>query len=223
VPGPSPWYIEDGASPVDGFTWRHTDRGPLIGKTLLVGADGPVAVLNPYNWVLSLDSSTLLIWSQPGSSGSPTGDVELRIVRPAELAPIEGPPESIDESVGRDMPLLLGGCESSLTRVQTTRVDTDLEATFPDELQRMEELLILCGSSGIRAGSVSAGNLCLLVAMPARSRYRLYPQDWFNNGDFDYGYQWVTRVARDPLTKRIHGEGIRISPFLLDRSLRHIV
>jgi hypothetical protein len=222
VPGPSPWYIEDGASPVEGFTWRRTDEGPLVGKTLLVGADGPVAVLNLYNWVLSLDSSTLLIWSQPGSTGSPTGDVELRIVRPAELAPLEGTPESLDESVGRDTRLLLGGRESSLMRIHTTRVDADLEATFPDELRHMDELLILCDSSGIGAGSVTASNLCLLVARPAKSRYRLYPQDWFNSGALDYGYQWVTRVARDPWTHRIHGEGIRISPFVLDRSLRHL-
>jgi len=63
-------------------------------------------------------------------------------------------------------------------------------------------------------------DLALLVAHPRTSSYRLYSQDWFNSLDLDFGYQWVTRVARHPETGRVHGDGIRIHPFVLDDLLR---
>ena len=48
------------------------------------------------------------------------------------------------------------------------------------------------------------------------------PQDWFNNGQYDFGYQWITRVGRDSKTKRIFGEGIRLGFFRLDETGRNI-
>jgi hypothetical protein len=29
----------------------------------------------------------------------------------------------------------------------------------------------------------------------AKSQVEVFPQDWFNTGDYDFGYQWITRVA----------------------------
>jgi hypothetical protein len=59
-----------------------------------------------------------------------------------------------------------------------------------------------------------------MLLNPGSGTLRLYPQDWFNVGRVDLGYQWVTRAARDPKTGRIHGDGIRIDPFILDDSMR---
>jgi hypothetical protein len=41
------------------------------------------------------------------------------------------------------------------------------------------------------------------------------PQNWFTANKFDIGYQWITRVSRDPATGRIIGGGIRIGSFEL--------
>ena len=49
-----------------------------------------------------------------------------------------------------------------------------------------------------------------------------YPQDWFNKGDADFGYQWITRAIRNPKTNLIEGQGIRISEFILDDTNRQI-
>jgi len=38
----------------------------------------------------------------------------------------------------------------------------------------------------------------------------------------DLSWEWPTRVARDPRTGRIRGDGIRIAPFTLDESLRRL-
>jgi hypothetical protein len=115
----------------------------------------------------------------------------------------------------------LGGSASATVNLATTNIAEELRAEFPTQLEPLEELLILCQSSGIRLQPAwDLGRLALLVANPSQSKYRLYPQDWFNAGGLDYGYQWVTRVVRDSQTGHIHGQGIRIQPFILDDSLR---
>lgn len=82
-------------------------------------------------------------------------------------------------------------------------------------------MLLLCQSSAITPGpQFGHGNLALMLLNPASGTLQLYPLDWFNDGRVDLGYQWVTRVARDPKTGRIHGDGIRIGPFSLDESMR---
>jgi hypothetical protein len=48
------------------------------------------------------------------------------------------------------------------------------------------------------------------------------PQDWFNSGDFDFGYQWITKVVRDSNSGKIVGTGIRLKNFILDESGRQI-
>jgi len=107
--------------------------------------------------------------------------------------------------------------------LNTGVIGEDITAAFPKELQTLEELLILCNSSAVsRPEGMSAG-LALLVARPRQGIFRIYPQDWFNDADLDFGYQWVTRVARDPETGRVFGEGFRIAPFELDDTLCNVV
>jgi hypothetical protein len=47
------------------------------------------------------------------------------------------------------------------------------------------------------------------------------PQQWFNEGNYDFGYQWITRVQRDE-AGQIVGEGIRLGNFRLDQSATQV-
>jgi len=88
APGPSPWYLSAAANPVKGFKWQSAgDNALSSGKTLLVGANGPVAILNFYNYVIPLDDSSLLVWHQRWTGILPTEPVRLLIVRPDQLPP----------------------------------------------------------------------------------------------------------------------------------------
>ena len=108
---------------------------------------------------------------------------------------------------------MLGSPPVAEFKLDTTIVDQDLSASFPEPVEHLEELLLVCRPV--------SWHLALLVAHPAASSYRLYPQDWFSpEAGFDLGYQWVTRVARDPSTGKVCGDGIRIGPFVLDHTLR---
>jgi hypothetical protein len=148
--------------------------------------------------------------------------VELFIIDLPALEPIATPLDPIYERLDAgDAFFVLGGATSANLELQVTDVGNACYAEFPDVMLSMQELLILCHSPMARTSDSSA-NLALMVTEPRASVYRLYPQDWFNNSDLDFSYQWVTRVVRDPNTGRIEGEGFRIPPFELDRSLRAV-
>jgi hypothetical protein len=222
TPGPSPWYLREGDSPVSRFRWRRAGDGNIrAGKTLLEGESGVVTILDFHNYVLPLEDDTLLVWRQRHTDTGPTEPVVMTILQPALLPPLA---DSIDAALDRmkaqDLPILFEGQPQA-----EVRLDTDAAKrtgiNFPAPLHALDELLVLCGSSYANPSpSWECSNLALMLARPREGSIALYPQDWFNSGGLDYGYQWVTRVARDPATAHIHGEGIRISPFVLDDTLR---
>lgn len=218
VPGPTPWYSRAGSPAVEGFHWEQTSEG---GKTLLVGTAGVVAVLGFYNYVMKLDSSTLLIWNQRGGTESEgTQPVDLVVIRPS-LLPTFGDglakeTQQMDETGAR---LALSDKPVASISLKTGIIGADVPSTFPKELEAIEELLILCNSAAISVQGDTKPKLALLIAQPKQSTIRLYPQDWFNSANLDFGYQWVTRVARNPETGRVHGEGFRLDPFELDDTL----
>jgi hypothetical protein len=223
VPGPSPWYLRQDPPVIDGFTWEDAGKGALTsGKTLLVGAQGPVGIFNFYNYVMALDERKLLVWHQRSPFESPTEPVRLLVIEPALLTPFDADLKWLYDGMNaRKAMIALGGVATRVLNLPTTNAQEELTADFPAELKPIEELLVLCNSSGIDLPKGS-GMLSLMVVHPSQASYRLYPQDWFNTGGIDYGYQWVTRVARNPRTHEIHGEGFRIDPFVLDHSLRWI-
>jgi hypothetical protein len=224
APGPSPWYLRHAPPIIDGFSWEQAGEDSLSsGKMLLVGTQGPVGIFNFCNYVMALDERKLLVWHQrPTFLESPTEPVRLLIIEPAVLAPFDTNLKWQYKRMNSGKAMIaLGGAASRVLNLPTTNVQDELTADFPADLKPIEELLILCNSSGIDLPEGS-GMLALMVVHPRQAHYQLYPQDWFNTGGIDYGYQWVTRVARNPRTHEVHGEGFRIDPFVLDHSLRWI-
>jgi hypothetical protein len=226
VPGPSPWYVMQNGPHLPGFKWnRAGETEKTAGVVVLCGSGGAVLALNFHNYVYSLDQDTVLIWHQQyRPQEGPTDPVVLRLFRYREMEPLVG---SLDEvcSAMKNAGLPFASskppfCEIS---IPTVVAGEKRRLMFPDELRGLKELLVLCHSSGIDDSvSWERNNIALLVARPAHGTYQLYPQDWFNGGEFDYGYEWITRVARNSQTGKVHGEGIRIRPFVLDDSLRKL-
>src|SRR5262249_39422467 len=75
------------------------------------------------------------------------------------------------------------------------------KVSFPAPFKDINELLILAQSTA--ASGKFGSNLCLFIVGPASNTVEVVPQDWFNEGPFDYDYQFITRVARDPRTGKI--------------------
>jgi len=95
--------------------------------------------------------------------------------------------------------------------------------TIPDAFREAGELLVVAPSTaGGRRESGYETHLRLWILDLARGHLQIIPQDWFNNGAYDYGYQWVARFARLRLAGDIVGEAIRLGVFRLDQSHRQI-
>ena len=222
VPGPAPWYVRPGSPIVEGFEWQQTTAlFPRRGKTLLVGSAGVVAVIDFYVCAKVIDRSNLLAWYQPRRQGKEEGKpVWMTVFQPRLMTPFDSELSLLEEKMGRaESPLLLSQEPQAKVELTTTRIEEDLPVSFPEELKLLDELLVLCRSSAIDHRADMKVDLALLVANPQLNTFRLYPQDWFNSADLDFGYQWVTRVVRNPKTGHVHGEGFRITPFQLDDSL----
>lgn len=226
APGPSPWYLRGklGPAPPSGYVWMPapSDEKATAGVTLLKNQADVVMFVDYYNYVSALSRDSLLIWhQQPGQN--PSAPVVLRGYRYTDLLGLNAPVEELCALMrARGLPVLTNSRPTFECAWPTTIVDEFVEVQVPEQLEYRDEFLILCSSSAIQRGP-GHGHLALMVASPVEGRIKLYPQDWLNDGQVDLGYQWVTRVARDPRTHSVHGDGIRIGPFVLDETLRNPV
>lgn len=226
APGPTPWYLQS-APAVPGFAWaRAGESGDTAGAVVLRTHGEVVLVLDFHNYVLLIEPDTLLVWHQPYDESSvATLPVVLRTFALGGLRPMTGDLAELCREMRRSKaPFASSDPPAWQVSVSTTVAGRRQDLSLPEPLRSVAELLILCHSSAVKTGPPpDRSNLALMVISPRDGWYELFPQDWFNSAGLDYGYQWVTRVARDPRTGRIHGEGIRIDPFVLDETLRHVL
>jgi hypothetical protein len=224
TPGPSPWALmTDHAARPAGFTWTKAgSSSDSAGVAVLSAPAGPVLLLEFHNYVSILDGEKLLIWHQASYGGGHTPPVFIRGFEYSGARTLQGPMEALSREMrSRKLSHLSAEPPFFEVGVPTSAVDHWEDFTFPEQLRGIEELLILCYSSAIdHDPGGDRNNVALMVARPREGRYRLYPQDWFNGGGYDYSFQGISRVARDPNSGRVYGDGIRIAPFVLGKSLR---
>lgn len=80
---------------------------------------------------------------------------------------------------------------------------------FPSDLENISELFVLANGEETQ----------LYQLLPMDRKVAVYPQRWFNNGPYDFGYQWPMLVARDEKSKDVIGWGMRLGLFVLDSTL----
>ena len=89
----------------------------------------------------------------------------------------------------------------------------------PPELGGIDELLMIAPRSTRSRDEPAAA---VLVLYPQAGLLDVLPQAWYTRAAFDVGPQWIARVARDPRSHRILGEGVRLGTFELDESGRQV-
>jgi len=82
----------------------------------------------------------------------------------------------------------------------------------PPEFHAVDELLMIASRPAANKDEPSAA---VLVLRPKTGEVEVLEQKWFTANRCDVGYQWIARVARDPVTGRIVGDGIRLGKFEL--------
>jgi hypothetical protein len=216
-PGPLPWYGRTAGSRLYShgleLEWTYSEE---IHRSLLIkrtdsgqsGAHLPVfGVAKTYTYVKSLPGDRFSLWWQE-RSGSAMGAIQFRVYDSAVLHEIHN-----WRSEGTDASENLIGAPELCTFAITSALDDGLNrVTFPSQFSCDVEILVLVNriEDGI--------DICIWSIDTKSQTIFVMPQRWWNNSDADFGYQWITRVAREHISGLIVGDGIRISPFVLDAS-----
>jgi hypothetical protein len=213
APGPSPWYANNfpaiTAHSQQRFTWTyHGEQGELAYLATLAleqEPQRPRLALNTYCVPFLLPPHFLGVWCpEPGS-------LRLMCFDPDELAAF--PFEEI-----------VGWFKQSNERVYAAtppRSEFDVRRQLPPGTHRIEvpeafrgvDELIAVASCPAPTRSDAA--CALFVLYPQAGLVEVLPQRWFTAAEFDVGKQWIARVARDPETHRLIGEGVRMGKFEL--------
>jgi hypothetical protein len=227
APGPAPWYPRVYSQGISAVSWKEpTDIDPGAGAMLLARSDsGVIAIVGMYSYALEIDENRLVVWYQrfDRQSEDHSKTIDFHFLDINNLKVIENVPNTLREMKAKGKYLVTTPGSSPFS------VPTDLEPgkhkfEYSPEFVQVQELLIWGHSTAkqFRTQSKNTPSLCLFILKPLVETLEIIPQDWFNHSRLDFGYQWVTRVAREPKSGKIYGGGIRISHFVLDDSLQEI-
>jgi hypothetical protein len=211
--GPSPWYWQTFPAITSvarqRFDWTHHGEEGPVGYIVTVGLeqepDKPRLALNTYCRPFYAPPSYLGIWCPEGRR------IRLACFDPDTLKAFE-------------MAEIAGWFKQSPDRIYAhTAPMADLEVPLalgpgthkievPPELAMVEELIV---PTSYVAMSNDDPAFALFVFYLHAGLVEVLPQKWFTAAQYDVGYQWITRAARDPESHRIVGEGFRVGTFLL--------
>jgi hypothetical protein len=225
-PGPSPWYLRRMKITIgdDTFAWSEYVGPTLAGISRLYTRRSKTLLLLNFNcYAQPLVGGRLLIWCARDRGNYDDGldpIVQFDILDLSHLEPIVDPAAkaSCMRQAKRHW-FIPGEPLAEFTFPTSCQLGTTRLEGIPLAFKEIDETLVLASyppDTPLRA------NLAIYVFDFRHGQVEVIPQDWFNNGDYDFGYQWVTRIARDPTTGQILGEGIRLRAFRLTRSGRQV-
>ena len=219
--GPSPWAWRDRSHIMGGCRYRFRDlgeEGNLSGVTTVLNErDETILLLDFQIYARFLDDGRVLLWWEEGEKDFK--EIAFSSFTFDSLRAIENPVEAAKQM--RETKAKTVGLDG----ITTVRFQCFLEAgrhviATPEDWKDFEETLVLAdhatGSNGY-----DVMHRALFVFDWIHHQVDVIPQDWFNHGKYDFGYQWVARIARTESGVLI-GEGIRLGTFELDESGREV-
>jgi hypothetical protein len=229
VGGPTPWHLPkfpNGQSTDGKRTWKNLElkTGEEFRVGLINERNEFLVLLGFYWYACALTSDLWLLWRQyRPESGLPDepAEVQFRLLDAKGASPIEDVESALARSNHRNR---VGICHNGKAVAEQNYL-----AAFPPDATTIS----------VPSELVGAGNVLVLADIGSLAGYKAevhaaildfefrdqvvtsYPQDWFNKGSLDFGYQWISRVWRDE-KGRLCGEGVRIGEFRLDSTGRHL-
>lgn len=219
TPGPSPWYLRGARARLNtrkgSWIWEIYDGPTLSGLSRLLSPEGETVLFVDFNcYVQPLSGGCLIGWYEMGRR------VIFTILDLDTLIPLREHLKIAAEIRSKKSRIWFHGGEARIYEVSTALGEGTHSIFPPAEFADLPELLVLADfGPGEDVSNHWDKMYRAIFAFDFKSRQvTVLPQKWFNGGKYDFGYQWITRVQRDPITGQIVGEGIRLGNFLLDRS-----
>jgi hypothetical protein len=230
VPGPSPWSLRKGVFlkiQQDSFSWKFDESSELSGISRLINSFGKsVLILDFSCYVQQVRDHFVLIWHEHTVDKRDAGNnsIEFYLLDLSQLEEFEDGVKSAEEF--RKRKIAIGFKDRGLIAEYHTPILSPGHHAIeesPSEFADLGEILVLADFVDDERKSNFYDTMCRAIYCFdfCNRGVEVFPQDWFNNGSFDFGYQWITQVARRR-DGRLCGNGIRISPFLLDDTNRNL-
>ena len=228
APGPTPWYLEapevatlqTSRGP---WTWQARHRAELEGMSCLRAPDGRAALLLGMGcYVLPLADDRILVWYEHRRSAAATGVdrpvIVFTVLHLNDLQPLADLKTAALDMKSADRTMAFEGGNPVVLEVPTDVSEGVHAMTTPKAFVDLPEILVLA-DYGSEAGNHFDKMFRAIFAVDFKAgRVAVLPQRWFNEGSYDFSYEWITRVQRETATGRIVGEGIRLGYFRLDAS-----
>lgn len=211
APGPAPWYVTQPPLRTDeSLRWTvPTERGGRYLESLLLDTSGAVLLSLPmYSCAQLLGPSRLFC-----SSGSKDGIVIRLFDSNSFHTPLANSISAIfDKAAQGDSEMMWGSGLVWEGIISSDFQDGRCSYQFPPLLEDVDEVLFFGDTDGYR----------LYRLLPKRHEIAVHPQSWFNEGDYDFGYQWPMLVTREQKSKAVVGYGLRLGVFILDSTLSNV-
>ena len=218
--GPSPWYWktfpELRGNSGQRFVWNYHGNEGELAYLVTLGLEQepskPRLALNTHCVPFPLAPEWLGVWcTEPGA-------LRIMCFDPDQLAGF-----SFAEIVG-----WFKGSNDKVYAATAPLVEFELSARLPEgahkidvpqEFRSLDELLLV-SSRPAKTRDDAACNLYVLY--PQAGLVEVLPQRWFTANQYEVGRQWIARMARDPESHRLIGEGVRMGTFELSEDGRDV-
>jgi hypothetical protein len=174
-----------------------------------------------YVYIWRFSDQRFVVWfSEIPRDGSDHlgGKVRFEIYSIEQLTPLSNIAPELQRLKAKETAFVISSAPIAQTTLRRNLEVGDNSIDFDPHFAQCRELLVLVSNS-----AWDSFTLNLWVVKPADGCVSVVQQEWFIKGPYDFGYQWVTRVTREPSTQMIVGDGIRIGAFLLDPSGKSFV
>ena len=213
--GPAPWYWKTFPAFDERHEWRFVSAGPIgypNGNPVLferpprgIGQPEarPVLISRIYSRVMDLNGVHVLLWGPRRREG----DLLVETFAVNELGPVETPAAAEREPLWTAAAPVL----DHITIAQRLPAGRAPGRYVARAASTDLEVLLLADGPSPREAATS-----IYVWRLASGSIDVIPLSWFREDTHDLGYEWITRVMRDPATGHILGDGFRLAPFELD-------
>jgi hypothetical protein len=225
-----PWYFNETTPKVmrnnELLKWRRIEKigEEYVGTLLLVDQVGTCyGILKTYTYLLpSPTNEQFLVWARSESKNTNSKECTISHYSTDDLQPIDNHEELVLKFKDSKTTFYHFNSEPKSTISVPLNPDVEyLNYNFPIEFKSFGDLCAIMEIPELyKNGNPQWHNTSILLLKPSEDKIIFYPQDWFNKSDADFGYQWITRAIKNTETGLIHGQGIRISNFILNETNR---
>jgi len=227
----APWYFgkdkpqlfKDGKA----LSWKQVSEKYSGILALIDSEDKCYALLDMVTYLLpASDGKSFLIWQRDLEKVIGLQTIEILYFEVDKLQIITNYNDAIVSMREKKQLLSFTVGPTSTLSFKMNPIEDSIKIDIPPDFKKFEEFIFITELENLYINPDPKAywhNTTMLLINTNTGLVFNYPQDWFNKSNEDYMYVWITRAIRDPATKRIHGQGIRLPDFILDETNRQIL